>query len=99
MEKCNVCPCPNIKCPNHGNCKDCTSRHLKINSLNYCGFYSILPTLEEAIELSPESPAALKLSALIKKQTQAYTKLIEINSLSENNQQKLRVEKSRLSKH
>lgn len=99
MEKCNTCPCPNLDCPNHGNCINCTSRHLKIKTLNYCGFYSILPLLKDVIEVSPDSESAKKVSALIEKQSKAYTKLMKIHSISEESQELFRIIKSELSKH
>ena len=70
----NTCPCPNLDCPNHGNCKNCTSRHLRIGKLNYCGFYSILPELEKAINSDPDSPTAQIIQNRIERQTKAYSK-------------------------
>ncbi len=99
MGKLNICPCPNLGCPNHGSCKDCTSRHLKIGTLNYCGFYSILPVLEEAIAVSPNSPSAQIIKKLVEKQTQAYVKLMERHCISGARQAELRLEKSKVSAH
>jgi len=99
VEKPNVCACPNLDCPNHGNCKDCTSRHLKKNTLNYCGFYSIYPFLEEVIEASPDSEASQKVQRLVHNQSQAYVKLMEKNCLTEENQKILRIDKSNVSAH
>lgn len=99
MNKANVCACPNLNCPNHGNCKDCTSRHLKIKTLNYCGFYSIHAFFKEIIETLPNSEASLKIKQLVENQTQAYTKLIKKNSLTEEGQSILRVKKSNVSNH
>jgi hypothetical protein len=99
LEKLNICPCPNQECPNHGNCKDCTSRHLKIGTLNYCSFYSILPVLEEAIKVSPNSPSAQKIKNLVERQTLAYMKLMDKHCISEENQAELRLEKSKVSAH
>ena len=89
MEMKEICPCHNVGCPNHGNCEDCTSRHLKKGSLNYCGFHTILPTLREAIAVSPESPTAKKLTALIEKTEAIYAALLEKNDLTKENQEQL----------
>ena len=80
MDVKEICPCVNLECPNHGDCEQCTSRHLSKGSLNYCGFHTILPSLREAIEASPESPTAKKLSDLIEKTSRVYDKLIEKQS-------------------
>ena len=99
MEKTNICPCVNLNCANHGNCKDCTSRHLKKGTLNYCGFYSVLPVLEEAVAASPDSESAKKINALIERQTDAYKKLMETHCLTEEGQVNLRLKKSELSSY
>ncbi len=78
-----ICPCVNLNCPNHGNCENCTSRHLKIGHLNFCAFHTILPTLQEAINASPDSPTALKLSTLIEKTQATYANLRENHGLSQ----------------
>ena len=97
MENENVCPCPNLECPNHGNCKNCASRHLKIGTLNYCAFYSILPELEEAVKASPNSPSAQIIKNRIKRQTEAYIKLMDKNCLTEEVQSNMRIKKSNVS--
>jgi len=84
-----ICPCPNLDCPNHGYCDKCVSRHLRGGHLNFCAFYTILPTLQEAIEASPESPAAQKLQAVIGKQMQTYQRLMEKHGLTEENRDRL----------
>jgi hypothetical protein len=99
MTNTKPCPCPNLNCPNHGVCEDCTSRHLKIGTLNYCGFYSILPSLNEAIESSPDSESAQMLSRLLQKQTKAYEMLMDHHDLTEEGQCELKDAASRFSKH
>jgi hypothetical protein len=89
MEMKEICPCPNLQCPNHGVCENCTSRHLKLGLLNFCAFHTILPKLQEAIESSPESPTAKSLTTLIGNQSQAYAKLMEKHGISEENQEQL----------
>jgi hypothetical protein len=89
MEMKDICPCHNLDCPNHGNCENCTSRHLKKGALNYCGFHTILPTLQDAIAASPESPTAKKLSALIENTQAVYAKLLEKNDLTKETQGRL----------
>lgn len=84
-----ICPCHNLDCPNHGVCENCTSRHLHKGSLNYCGFHTILPTLREAIDASPDSPTARKLTALIENTQAIYAKLLDKHGLSGDNQQRL----------
>lgn len=93
------CPCPNQKCPNHGICENCTSRHLRIGTLNYCGFYAILPKLEESIALSPDSPTSLKIKEIIDKQINAYTKLKETNSISDEQELAKRDKKTNFSSY
>lgn len=95
----NLCPCPNLDCPNHGNCEDCASRHLRIGTLNYCAFYAILPELEEAVNASPDSPSAQIIKNRIERQTNAYLKCMEKHGLSEEDQDKLRDDKMRMSAH
>ncbi len=89
MEMKDICPCHKLDCPNHGNCEKCTSRHLRKGTLNYCGFYTILPTLKEAIAASPESPTAKKLSSLIETREENYDKLLEKNGLTREGQDRL----------
>jgi hypothetical protein len=93
------CPCPNLNCPNNGVCEDCTSRHLKIGTLNYCGFYSILPKLEEAVDRAPDSATALALSELLQRQKMAYTTLMDKHDLSEDGQIELRNGAADFSEH
>jgi len=95
----NVCPCPNLVCPNHGDCVNCTSRHLRIGTLNYCGFYSILNELEKAVEASADSPSAQIIQNRIDRQTSAYLKCMEEHGLLEKSIRLLREQKSQLSKH
>lgn len=99
MEKKTVCPCPNLKCPNHGDCENCSSRHLRIGSLNYCAFYAILPELEAAVKADPDSPAAKIIQNRIDQQMKAYAKRMYENNLTENSQRALRLKKSKLSNH
>ena len=84
-----ICPCHKLECPNHGICEKCTSRHLRMGSLNYCGFYTILPTLKEAIAASPESPTAKKLTSLIETREELYDKLLEKHGLTKEGQEAL----------
>jgi len=58
-----------------------------MGSLNYCGFYTILPTLKEAIAASPESPTAKKLSSLIETREELYDKLLEKHGLTKEGQE------------
>jgi hypothetical protein len=71
-----------MACPNHGFCDQCTGRHLRLGYLNYCGFRTILPTLEKAIQASPESETAKQLKALIETANKAYSALMEKHGLS-----------------
>jgi hypothetical protein len=89
MEMKDICPCVKIDCPNHGNCQKCTSRHLKMHSLNYCAFYTVLSELQEAISASPESPTAKKLALMTGNRLALYDKLIEKHSLSKEGQDEL----------
>ena len=93
-----ICPCPNMDCPNHGNCEDCTSRHLRLGNLNFCAFQNVLPALVEAIDAAPESETARKLQTFIDNKQQAYTKLMDKHDLSveeQNNKLKLMAEFSK----
>ncbi|MCP4217625.1 MAG: hypothetical protein GY765_23485 [bacterium] len=83
------CPCPNLNCPNHGNCEDCTSRHLKKGALTYCSFHTILPSLQKVMAEDPGSPTAKKLGALLKSPLQAYQTLMEKHGLSQEHQDNL----------
>jgi hypothetical protein len=89
MEMKDICPCVKLDCPNHGNCQKCTSRHLKIRSLNYCAFYSVLSELQEAIAASPESPTAKRLASMTESRIATYGKLMEKHALSQKGQDKL----------
>lgn len=99
MEKTTVCPCPKLECPNHGDCEKCTSRHLRLGYLNYCGFYAILPFMEEVIAASPDSLSAQKLKTKSAKQLQAYAQLKEKHNISEEMQNESRAAKKRVSDH
>lgn len=37
-QKAQVCPCPKITCPNHGNCCNCVVKHKNTDSLPFCLF-------------------------------------------------------------
>ncbi|EFK08685.1 conserved domain protein [delta proteobacterium NaphS2] len=89
MDMKEICPCPNLSCPNHGYCEKCISRHLRAGFLNYCAFHTILPTLKQVIDSDPESPAAKKLDDLIQAQLQAYEKLMDKHGLSQESQNSL----------
>jgi hypothetical protein len=82
-----ICPCPNLTCPNHGLCDQCTSRHLRLGYLNYCGFNTILPVLQNAIQASPDSETAKQLSVMIERLTRAYSALMEKHELTQEHQQ------------
>ena len=89
MEMKEICPCVNLDCPNHGNCENCTSRHLNKGFLNYCAFYTVLPELQEAIAASPESQTARKLASMIENRLETYGKLTEKHGLSKEGQERL----------
>lgn len=99
MQKNNVCPCPKLEFPNHGNCEDCTSRHLRLGFLNYCGFYASLPFLKEVITASPDSPSAKLLKKKLEHQSNAYCELKKKYYITDEEELELRKAKSRLSKH
>jgi hypothetical protein len=82
MEMKAICPCPNLDCPNHGYCDKCISRHLRLGHLNFCAFQTVLPALRDAIALSPESPTAKRLQAMIDMQQGAYAKLMEKHGIT-----------------
>lgn len=85
----DICPCPNMDCPNHGYCDRCTSRHLRNGSLNYCGLHTFLPTLRDAIESEPESLTAEKLSEVLEKTAKVHRALMEKHGLTEETRQNL----------
>ena len=89
MEMKEICPCVNLDCPNHGNCENCTSRHLNKGNLNYCAFYTVLPELQEVIAASPESQTAQKLASMIENRLETYGKLTEKHVLSKEGQKRL----------
>ena len=89
MDMKEICPCPNLHCPNHGYCDNCTSRHLRIGYLNYCSFQTLLPAMRQVIDADPESPTAKKLDGLLGAQLLAYEKLMEENELTKENQARL----------
>ena len=89
MDMKEICPCHNLDCPNHGICEKCISRHLRIGSLNYCSFHTVLPTLQEAIDTSPESPTAKKLASMIGNAQEIYGNLMEKHGLSKERQERL----------
>ena len=89
MDMKELCPCPKLSCPNHGFCDKCTSRHVRLGFLNYCAFYTILPTIKQVIDEDPDSSAGKKLNALIQAQLHAYDKLMDEHGLSEESQDRL----------
>lgn len=89
MDTKEICPCPNLKCPIHGDCEKCNSRHVRKGFLSYCAFHTILPAIRQVIDETPESPVAKKLEALITPQLQAYEKLMDEHGLSQKNQDSL----------
>ncbi len=84
-----ICPCPNVKCPNHGDCVKCNSRHVRLGYLNYCAFHTLMPALRQVIDETPETQTAKKLDALLSLQLQSYDKLMNENGLLQENQDKL----------
>jgi hypothetical protein len=52
--------------------------------LNYCAFHTVLPTLQEAIDTSPESP-----TAMIGNAQEIYGNLMEKHGLSKERQERL----------
>ena len=32
----NICPCPKVKCSNHGHCENCKEYHSSANGLPFC---------------------------------------------------------------
>ena len=99
MDMKEICPCPNLNCPNHGDCEKCTSRHLRKGFLNYCGFHTLLPTIKQVIDNDPESPTAKKLDALIGAQLSAYEKLMKDHRLSQESQDRLLKKVAEFSDH
>lgn len=89
MDMKEICPCPNLNCPNHGYCDKCISRHMRKGSLNYCAFHTLLPTIKQVIDDAPESPTAKKLDALFGAQLQAYEKRMKEHGLTQENQNRL----------
>jgi len=71
----DICPCPNLTCPNHGDCARCTSSHIRKGYLSYCAFHTVLPALRDVLAEDAESPTAQKLNGLIQPQLDAYDKL------------------------
>jgi hypothetical protein len=63
MDLKEICPCPNLNCPNRGYCDKCSSRHVCIGYLNYCAFQTLLPVIRQVIDDAPESATAKKLDA------------------------------------
>ncbi|PLX25312.1 MAG: hypothetical protein C0599_00745 [Salinivirgaceae bacterium] len=72
---------------------------MRIGKLNYCGFYSILPELEKAINSDPDSPTAQIIQNRIERQTKAYSKRKNQFDLTENMAQELRAKKSEESEY
>ena len=99
MDLNEICPCPNLNCPNHGYCDKCNSRHVRIGYLNYCAFQTLLPAIRQVIDDDPESPAGKKLDALIGAQLQAYKKLMQEHGLTQENQDRLLKKVSEYSDH
>ena len=97
MDMKEICPCPKLDCPNRGFCDKCNSRHLHGSFLNCCAFYSILPTLQEAIDASPESHTAKKLTTLVEERLQiegagSYKQFFKLNPRVDDLAEKFAVE-------
>ncbi len=90
MSIAEICPCVNVTCPNHGDCVKCTSRHLRLGTLNYCSLYTVLPVLQEAIAADPDSPAASILRVIVDRRLEANAELMKKHGLSEEKQAELR---------
>lgn len=86
MSIAEICPCVNVGCPNHGQCEKCISRHVRLGSLNYCSFYTLLPVLQRAIAADPESPAADVLREVVDDRLKAMNDLAQKTCLSEETQ-------------
>ena len=84
------CPCVNVTCPNRGDCAKCISRHVRLGTLNYCSFCTVLPVLQEAIGVDPESPAANTLRGIVDRRLEANAELMKKHGLSEEKQAELR---------
>ena len=95
----DICACPNLSCPNHGKCDQCTSRHVRLGYLNYCAFHTMVPALEKTIEAHPDSVVSKELEALIAIQSNSYNKLMEKNGLTKENQDRLYQLMATYSKH
>lgn len=98
MNTSSNCTCPNRECPNHGNCSNCASRHLRLKTLNHCAFHSILPLLNEVLE-SPLEEGSSKIMNLIDKHTKAYNKSMAKHNISKDEQELLLNKKSTSSPH
>ena len=94
-----ICPCPKLSCPNHGDCEKCISRHVRLGFLNYCSFHTILPAIKQVIDDTPESATAKKLDALLGAQLQAYDKLMDEHGLSQDSQNMLLKKVAKYSDH
>ena len=90
MSDSQECPCVNLECPNHGDCGKCIGHHVHLGNLNYCSFYTILPSLEQAITADPESPAAVSLQQMVDRRLQVYVERMRKHGLSEDRQAELR---------
>lgn len=99
MDMKEICPCPNLNCPNHGDCEKCISRHARKGFLNYCAFHTILPSLQKVMDEAPESATAKKLGALITPQLKAYETLMNEHGLTQENQERLFKKVSEYSDH
>ena len=79
----NICPCPNLSCSNHGDCAKCTSSHIRKGYLNYCGFYTILPTLKQLMADASDEKTKEKINELIQPQLDAYAALMKKHNVSQ----------------
>lgn len=83
MSIAEICPCVNVGCPNHGDCEKCISRHVRLGTLNYCSFYTLLPVLQKAIAADPESPTSDVLREVVDDRLKVMDELARKNDLSE----------------
>ena len=77
-----ICACPIVKCPNHGDCAKCVSRHLRRGYLNYCSMHTMLPIIRKVCEASPDSETARQLMEHFNSKLDAYQKHMDANGIS-----------------
>jgi len=63
---------------------------MRLGTLNYCSFYTLLPVLQKAIAADPESPAADVLREVVDERLKGMDDLARKNNLSEESRSDLR---------